>query len=163
MTDPLAGQSALVTGGGSSIGLASARYLVRDGASVMIVGRDVRKLERAAEGLRHEAASDARIAFAVANVTDEDDMVNAFERTSHLPGRFSICVASAGGAVPTPFVAGATTDFRAVVELNLIGSYLTFKHAARAMIEAGSGGSCIAVSSTSAVVTNRGLVALLRL
>jgi NAD(P)-dependent dehydrogenase (short-subunit alcohol dehydrogenase family) len=158
-TQVLAGLSALVTGGGSSIGLASARYLVRDGASVLIAGRDVPKLERAAASLRREAASEAHVAWAVADVTQEDDLVNAFKQASDMPGRFAICVASAGGAVPTPFLAGSAADFRAVVELNLVGSYLTFKHAAQAMIDAGSDGSCIAVSSTSAVVTNRGLAA----
>jgi NAD(P)-dependent dehydrogenase (short-subunit alcohol dehydrogenase family) len=159
MSAALAGLSALVTGGGSSIGLASARYLVRDGASVLIVGRDIEKLERATESLRAVAAPGAQVAWAAADVTEEDELVNAFDRAADLPGRLAICVASAGGAVPTPFVAGATADFRAVVELNLVGSCVTFKHAARAMIEVGSGGSCIAVSSTSAVVTNRGLAA----
>jgi NAD(P)-dependent dehydrogenase (short-subunit alcohol dehydrogenase family) len=159
MTGVLTGQTALVTGGGSSIGLASARHLVRDGASVVIAGRDEAKLTRSAEALRRGAAPGVEVAWVAADITVEDQVAAAVDQAARLSGRFSICVASAGGALPTPFVDGAADTFRAVIELNLVGSYLTLKHAARAMIETGGTGSCIAVSSTSAVVTNRGLAA----
>ncbi len=146
-----------MTGGGSSIGLASARHLVRDGASVLIAGRNREKLSLAAVALREEAGPEVEVAWVVADVTVEDDVAAAVDQAVRLgPGRLSICVASAGGALPTPFVDGSTADFRAVIELNLVGSYLTFKHAAAAIVQTGS---LIAVSSTSAVVTNRGLAA----
>jgi NAD(P)-dependent dehydrogenase (short-subunit alcohol dehydrogenase family) len=160
MTDALAGLTALVTGGGSSIGLASARHLVHDGASVVIAGRDGEKLSRAAGALRQDAGPGARVAWVVADVTVDDEVAAAVDTAVELgPGRFAICVASAGGALPTPFVEGTAADFRSVVELNLVGSYLTFKRAAGAIIQSGAGGSCVAMSSTSAVVTNRGLAA----
>ncbi len=47
----LAGQSALITGGGSGIGLAGATYLARDGATVVLAGRNAEKLSAAAAGL----------------------------------------------------------------------------------------------------------------
>jgi NAD(P)-dependent dehydrogenase (short-subunit alcohol dehydrogenase family) len=159
MTNDLAGLTALVTGGGSSIGLASARHLARDGASVLIVGRNAEKLERAAESLRDVAAPGVQVDWKTADVTCEADVEEAVGRATELAGRFSICVASAGGASPTPFLDADPVVFRAVVDLNILGSYLTFKHAARAMMETRSGGSCIAISSTSAVATTRGLAA----
>ena len=53
-TPPLAGQQAIVIGGGSGIGLATARLLARDGAAVTIAGRTEQKLQDAAEQLADE-------------------------------------------------------------------------------------------------------------
>jgi NAD(P)-dependent dehydrogenase (short-subunit alcohol dehydrogenase family) len=158
VTAPLAGQVAMITGGGSSIGYASARHLLRDGASVLIVGRDVAKLQRATRTLQDESAVE-RVGWMAADVTVESQIEAAFARAADLPGTLSICVASAGGAVPTPLPHGDTDAFRAVVDLNLVGVYLTIKHAADVMIRERTAGSCIAISSTSAVVTIPGLAA----
>jgi NAD(P)-dependent dehydrogenase (short-subunit alcohol dehydrogenase family) len=155
----LDGQSALVTGGGSSIGLASARHLAQDGASVLIVGRNPDKLRRAAEGLRAHAVAPDRVDWTIADVTTEADIEAAVARATSLPGTFTICVASAGGAMPTPFVDADGATFRAVVDLNLVGLFFTFKHAARAMIQNGTAGSLVAISSTSATTSTPGLAA----
>jgi len=64
----LAGQSALITGGGSGIGLACATRLARDGASVVLAARHAEKLDAAAGGLREAGATVHTI---VCDVTDE--------------------------------------------------------------------------------------------
>jgi NAD(P)-dependent dehydrogenase (short-subunit alcohol dehydrogenase family) len=61
MSDILSGQAALITGGGSGIGLACARYLVRDGASVTIMGRSADRLHEAEQSLAADAASGATV------------------------------------------------------------------------------------------------------
>ena len=56
----LAGQAALITGGGSGIGLGAARHLLRDGASVTLAGRSQDRLDAAAAELQAEAAQRRR-------------------------------------------------------------------------------------------------------
>jgi NAD(P)-dependent dehydrogenase (short-subunit alcohol dehydrogenase family) len=153
---PLDGSIAIVTGGGSSIGLGSARKFVLDGSSVLIVGRNAAKLARAEEVLRAEARAGARVGSFVADVTDETQLLAAFASIDDWDGALRICVASAGEAFPTPMIDGDYEKFRAVVDLNLNGLYLTIRSAARAMRDVG-GGSIVGVSSTSAVSTIRGL------
>ena len=67
---PLAGQVALITGGGSGIGLACARALAADGASVVLAARNAERLDSSADDLRAEFA-DVAVATVACDVTDE--------------------------------------------------------------------------------------------
>ena len=69
-TGPLDGQTALITGGGSGIGLACAAALATDGASVVLAARNVERLGSAAADLR-ERVPGARVATVACDVTDE--------------------------------------------------------------------------------------------
>src|SRR4051795_7918420 len=71
-TGPLAGQTAFITGGGSGIGFASARALVRDGASVLLMGRNADRLRDAVASLEAEVPSGARIGSHAGDVASED-------------------------------------------------------------------------------------------
>ena len=66
----LQGQTALITGGGSGIGLACAAQLARDGAAVVLAGRSAEKLEAAAAGLR---ATDAEVHTCLLYTSDAAD------------------------------------------------------------------------------------------
>ena len=76
-SNPLAGQLALVTGGGSGIGLGCARELVRDGASVVLAARNVERLASAADELRSIASGGAQVHVQACDVTDEDSVASA--------------------------------------------------------------------------------------
>src|ERR671933_670793 len=91
----LAGKAALVTGGGSGIGLATARLLLGEGARVAIAGRDEDKLRRAAETL---AAGD-RLVYQAADVTDPEQARRLVEGVSARLGRVDILVNNAGANV----------------------------------------------------------------
>ena len=72
----LDGHSALITGGGSGIGLGCAHHLARDGASVVLAGRSAERLESAASAVRADLAgrdSNAQVHTVVCDVTDEED------------------------------------------------------------------------------------------
>ncbi len=156
------GYTALVTGGGSGIGLGTATRLVRDGAEVTICGRTEERLRAAVDLLGREAADSGRkragrARYVVADVTHEDEIAAAVAAAAEERGRLEILFANAGGAAHMGPIADADAEqVRATVELNLIGTFLTIKHATPSMAEGvgeavgggkASGGSIIAMSS----------------
>lgn len=158
----IAGLSALVTGGGSGIGLGTASRLVADGAQVTICGRTEEKLQRAVAALSEVGSSgpgpvQGSARYVVADVTVEDEIAHAVEVAAEGRGRLDILFANAGGAHHMGPIIGADLDqVRATVDLNLIGTFLCIKHGAPLMGEGvgtgvdGSrapGGSIIGMSS----------------
>jgi len=148
----LEGQFALVTGGGSGIGLACARHLLRDGATVTIVGRSEEKLHAAVAALQPDAPPGAAVRVAVCDVTDEA-AVEAAVRTAAPAGRLDIAVANAGGGSAGAIVRMSVDEWRSTLDVNLTGTFLTIKHAGRAMT--GAGGAIVAISSIAGVLTHR--------
>jgi NAD(P)-dependent dehydrogenase (short-subunit alcohol dehydrogenase family) len=148
----LEGSSALVTGGGSGIGLACARYLLRDGATVTIAGRSEEKLRNAAAALGPEVARGAAIRVVACDVTDES-AIEAAVRAATSAGRLDIAVANAGGGAAGPVIGMSLDEWRYTLDVNLTGTFLTIKHAARAMTA--SGGAIVAMSSIAGVLTHR--------
>src|SRR5688500_20067879 len=93
---PLAGTAALVTGGGSGIGLACARHLLADGASVTITGRSAGRLEDAAADLRAAAPAGAEVQLVACDVGDEDALAAAVATAAAPAGGLHLAVANAG-------------------------------------------------------------------
>jgi citronellol/citronellal dehydrogenase len=135
--DILRDQVAIVTGGGSGIGLATAHEMARLGARVAICGRNAGKLEAAAEGLR--AAGGAVLAMPCD--IREPAQVEAFVAAvlgEH--GRIDILVNNAGGQFPSPAQHISPNGFLAVVKNNLVGTFHMAREVAnRAMIPAQRG------------------------
>jgi NAD(P)-dependent dehydrogenase (short-subunit alcohol dehydrogenase family) len=150
MTDlPLAGRAALVTAGGTGIGFACARRLVRDGASVTIAARREEVLAAAADRLRADAPDGAVVQHAVCDVTDEEQVAAAVAAAAEPLGALHHVVASAGGGSLGTISNTSLEEWNSVLALNLTGTFLTFKHATRPVVDAG-GGSMVAISSTAA-------------
>jgi NAD(P)-dependent dehydrogenase (short-subunit alcohol dehydrogenase family) len=144
--EPLAGTAALVTGGESAIGLACARRLAADGATVTICGRSEKCLTLSAQahGLR----------YVIADVTDEDEIAAALADAAS-SGPLRIVIASAGGSASIGPVAQLNTaGWRATLDLNATGTMLTLKYAAQQMARVG-GGSFVAISSIAATTIHR--------
>lgn len=132
----LAGQRALVTGGGRGIGRAIAATLTQAGAEVTIMGRDADRLQAAASA---GAAAD----WLAADVSDSAAMETV------LAGRsFEIVVANAGAVETGPFLRTDAARFRRMLDVNLIGTVNVFRAALPGMLEAGSG-RLVAVASTA--------------
>ena len=161
MTLPLAGQSALITGGGSGIGLASARMFLRDGASVTICGRTDTKLKEAEASLADDIPSAAdgapapRIATVVCDVSTEEDIAAAVAAAKENGnGALHIAVAAAGTGSAGPITMTSLDAWRGVMAVNLDGAFLTIKHAGPA-IAASGGGAIVGISSIAAPLTHR--------
>src|SRR5688572_32835308 len=92
----LAGRAALVTGGGSGIGLGCARALVHDGCHVVVMGRSEERLVEAVKALRSEAPHGTQGAHIAGDVTSEHPVVADDPRARVPNGTLHVRVANAG-------------------------------------------------------------------
>jgi NAD(P)-dependent dehydrogenase (short-subunit alcohol dehydrogenase family) len=150
VTGALDGLRALVIGGGSGIGLASARLLARDGALVTISGRTAAKLDAAAAALADEGLA---IRTAPADALKAADVAAAVE-TAADNGTLGAAVVVPGGGSIKPVLLYDDDQFSREVDLNVRPVYLTLKYAGQAMVRNGSG-SFVAISSTAASFSAR--------
>jgi NAD(P)-dependent dehydrogenase (short-subunit alcohol dehydrogenase family) len=153
----LAGQSALVTGGGSGIGLGIARRLGHDGATVVIAGRSAERLAAAQAALVADGIEADRVHTSVCDVTVEAQVAATCAATAEV-GRFTMCVANAGFGSAAPFHLTPLDDWNSVIGTNLTGAFLTMKHAVVHLV-ANGGGSIVAVSSIAGPLTHRFMTA----
>ncbi|MEM7093448.1 MAG: SDR family oxidoreductase [Actinomycetota bacterium] len=146
-TRPLEGHHALITGGGSGIGLGTARALIADGAAVTVCGRTEDTLRVACDELGDGAA------WVVVDVADEESVANAVAAANdRAPLSIAVANAGRGGAGPLLRLDAKTWDD--TVRVNLNGTFFTFKHAGQALADNGGGTMC-AVSSIAGVRTHR--------
>ncbi len=138
MSKEFSGKVALITGGGSNIGLAIATLLAERGASVALVGRNKEQLDQAAVNLRDRG--NGIVLTVAADVTDESEIERAVDRVAAELGGLDIAVNNAGivGAIG-PLVDMKPDDFRKVLETNTVGTFLSMQSEIRAMKRAGSG------------------------
>lgn len=148
MNGRLAGKVAVVTGGASGIGLATARRFAAEGARVVIGDVDATRLATVAADLgvvglpcdvRDEAAVEALVAAAVDRF-----------------GGLDLAFANAGTGSFAPLTDVDAADWMRVVEVNLLGPVLTIKHSARVMRD---GGSIVITASLNAVQPAAGMSA----
>jgi meso-butanediol dehydrogenase / (S,S)-butanediol dehydrogenase / diacetyl reductase len=137
----LEGKVALVTGGGSGIGAATARRFVEEGAKVCITGRRKEMLEKVAGSL--PAGTVTFFAGDVANEQDVESMVN---KTVNFGGKLDILVNNAGTGVHGSVTEISVKEWRQAFDINIHGPFLLMKAAIPYMIKAG-GGSIINVAS----------------
>ncbi|MAM61676.1 SDR family oxidoreductase [Maritimibacter sp. UBA3975] len=142
MTD-LTGKHALVTGGGTGIGLAIATSLADAGAQVTITGRRADVLDDA-------AATHDNLHAATMDVTSEDDIRAAVTAARDARGPITICVANAGIAEGRKLSKTPTELWRKVMAVNLDGVFLTVRECLHDM-EGEDWGRVIAISSIAGV------------
>ena len=138
MSTTFKGKYALVTGGNSGLGLATAKHLVDAGATVFIAGRRREALETARAELGERAIA------VQCDITDRADLDRLFATIGATTSRLDVVVANAGQAFPAPL--GEYTDeaLDATFALNLKGTAFTVQGALRLMEE---GCSVVLVSS----------------
>ena len=150
----LEGKAALVTGGGSGIGLACAARLLRDGCVVTIAGRTESRLARAVDALRVDAPSHVDVRSIACDVADEVAVAAAVAHASEAVGALHVAVLSAGTGTFGPLLATDLAAWQSVMDTNLTGAFLGIKHAGAA-IAASGGGAIAAISSIAAPLTHR--------
>ncbi len=146
----LKGATALVTGGSEGIGRAIAAALKREGAEVIITGRDQEKLEA--------AAAELGVGQIQADVGSEEDVVRTVEEFVDRLGRIDILVNNAGFGFFAPLVEMELEQLEAVYRTNVFGAFLMAREAARHIIRQGSA-NLINISSTSGLKGGQGSTA----
>jgi 3-oxoacyl-[acyl-carrier protein] reductase len=146
----LKGATALVTGGSEGIGKGIAAALKREGAEVIITGRDQEKLET--------AAAELDVGLIQGDVAVEEDVVRTVEEFVDRLGRIDILVNNAGFGVFAPLVEMELEQLEAVYRTNVFGAFLMAREAARHFIRQGSG-NLINISSTSGLKGGQGSTA----
>jgi NAD(P)-dependent dehydrogenase (short-subunit alcohol dehydrogenase family) len=138
------GRVALVIGGTSGIGLATARGFARAGAKVAVVARGEEAGRRAAAALEQEGAT---ALFLPADVRDEASVARAVEQTMKRFGRLDFAVNSAGaGGDMAPLESASQEVWDSVMAINARGVWLAMRHEIPAMLASG-GGAIVNVSS----------------
>jgi NAD(P)-dependent dehydrogenase (short-subunit alcohol dehydrogenase family) len=147
---PLAGKVAIVTGAAKGIGGVVTEHLARDGAHVALVGRDEQALTEHA-ALVDEKYPGRQSLVRICDVTDETQVIAMVADVVGRLGRVDILINTAGGTGPieTPAHEYPVEEFRAILELNVIGTFLPSKHALKQMIAQGRGGRIVNIAGTS--------------
>jgi rhamnulose-1-phosphate aldolase/alcohol dehydrogenase len=145
---PLEGNIALITGGAGSIGRATARRLLAEGACVILADLDAKRLSDAEMELV-EAFSRDRVRVAATDVTKEEDIQAAFDLAAREYGGVDIMVANAGIASSAP-IEETTQEIWQRNYSVLAGGYFLAARAAFALMKK-SGGSIIFVGSKNAL------------
>jgi NAD(P)-dependent dehydrogenase (short-subunit alcohol dehydrogenase family) len=145
---------AIITGGGTGIGRAIAETLAREGASTALIGPDTAVLDEA----RADFGDKGLEAYAyVADVRVRDQVDKAVsECVAHL-GSVDILVNNAGLFPNKSAVDMTEDDWDTVIDTNLKGTFLVSQACARHMIEQGTGGRIVNISSTAAKIARPGI------
>jgi len=144
-------QSAVVVGGASGIGLATVERLLEEGWPVAVIDANEDALSTAEDTL----ASDEAI-FLKADVTDEGEISEAFDQVVDGLGLIGGLVNSAGIARSLPAEETTPALFRQILDVNLIGSFITCRAALERM---GQSLAIVNIASVSGLRANQGRVA----
>lgn len=152
----LKGKRALVTGASGKIGQAIANKLAQAGASVVLTGRNLKRLDEAAAKIKNNLAADNRDTSDIpaletfpCDVTDESSVKELFARIQESDGKqIDILVNNAGTNVDKPLSELTGSDFEWVMKVNVLGPFLCSREAFKNMP---TGGRIINIGSLSAM------------
>ncbi len=129
----LAGQTALITGGGTGLGFGMAQCLVLSGAKVVLVGRRREELQKACATLGQNAFP------LVGDVTKLETAATTVDKAEKLAGSISILINNAGVHLKKPSTETSDAEFAAVMQTHVFGAFALTREAGRRMVEHKSG------------------------
>lgn len=141
MSDRLKGKIAVITGGSSGIGFASAKRFIQEGAQVIIAGRNHQTLDVAAKELGHNVLA------LRADVSEPAELDNLYSQVKEKFGRIDILFANAGIAESMPFEKVDEEFFATTFSINTMGVFFTVQKALPLL----SKGASVILTTTAAV------------
>jgi len=146
----LAGKVAVITGGSSGIGLASAKRFVGEGALVVITGRKEKELKEAAADIKGDVTT------VVCEITNLDNLDQLYAVVKEKHGHIDILFANAGVAIVAPLKASTEAQFDKTFDINVKGIFFTVQKALPLLRD---GSSVILTSAAANVSGQPGLTA----
>ena len=128
----LQGKIAVITGGNSGIGLATARRFVKEGAYVFITGRRQAELDKAV------AEIGSNVTAVQGDVSNLDDLDRLYKEVAAKKGKLDVLFANAGVAEPAPTAAGSPEQYDKSFDINARGVFFAVQKALPLMKEGGS-------------------------
>ncbi|KAG9134761.1 hypothetical protein Leryth_001069 [Lithospermum erythrorhizon] len=143
----LEGKVALITGAANGIGETAAKMFTKHGANVLIADINLGKAQEVCKELGPNSS------FVICDVTKEADVENAVNTAISRHGKLDVMFNNAGITLPPKFsiMDNDLSEFRKVIDVNLIGVFLGIKHAARVMVP-GRSGSIINTASVASTI-----------
>lgn len=144
---------AIVAGGGSGIGAESSRRFAAEGATVVVLDTNN---EGAAAVVRDIEEAGGAAAVAIVDVTDEANVAAVVAETVETYGRLDVVMNNAIRMAPAPLVDLTLDQWKSLLEIGLDGTFLMCRESAKAMIELGTAGSMVNLSSTAGLAPYTG-------
>lgn len=154
----LAGRVALITGGSSGIGLATAIRFAREGASVALIARNEERLRQAAEEVG-QATDPQRVLAIAADVTREAEVIAAFEKTVERFGQLDIVVNNAGYGKTGMIDETSLADWEEMIAVHATAYFLVARQAVKIFKQQQKGGAIVFVVSDNAVKASKAMLA----
>ncbi|HEX4595982.1 MAG TPA: SDR family oxidoreductase [Bryobacteraceae bacterium] len=148
----LAGKNAFVTGGGSGIGQRMAERFAEHGAKVMLVGRKQEKLDAAASAIQSAGGTAGTASL---DVRDYPAVEAALQKTRDQFGEIDILVCGAAGNFPAPVLGMSANGFKAVIDIDLLGTFNTCRAAYAHLRKPGATIISISASHASMPIANQ--------
>ena len=139
----LTGQTALITGGGTGLGLGMARCFVASGAKVVLVGRRKEELDKACRALGKNAVA------LMGDVTKLESVPSLVAEAEKLAGPISILANNAGVHLKKPAVETSDAEFAKVIETHVFGAFALTREVGKRMIERKAGAILFTASMAS--------------
>lgn len=143
----LDGKVVFITGGGTGIGLRIAERFAEHGAKLMLAGRRLEKLEAAKENI---ASRGGTVSISALDVRDYSALELALEDTHRELGLIDVVIAGAAGNFPAPVLGMSSNGFKAVVDIDLLGTFNTLRAAYQRLRRPGA--CALAISAAHATV-----------
>lgn len=151
----LAGKRALITGGGSGIGAATAALFCAEGAAVMLVDMDAAGLERTLQAVR-ERSQEARVELLAVDVADGDAAERAVARCRDAFGGLDVLVNNAAMRNHSALADATPAEWQAVLDVNVLGN-ANYCRATLPMLRQTGQAAIVNVSSCYAVTGRKGM------
>jgi len=146
----LSGQAAFITGGGGGIGSASAEWVARDGAAVVIMGRTEATLAEAKRRIEERAGPGAVVEYVTGDALDPAAVEAGLKVAAGL-GRLTMAVSVVGGGTMKPLLMFEPDEVTEEMRRNIVSAFIVVRHATPFMAESG-GGAIVLISSDAAKI-----------